>query len=56
MNLNEPKDITFIIAAVIVFLGLIGFLATIPVITDFAFWLVLLGYLLLAAGNMVKDL
>jgi hypothetical protein len=50
MKLNAPKQITWWIALVLAVVGLIGFLVTIPVVTDIAFWLELVaaGLLLLA--------
>ena len=55
MKLNEPKVITFWIAVVLALLGLIGqfFVAA---LAPYAFWLVLVGFIVLAAGNMVKGL
>ena len=57
MKLNRPKDITFIIAAILAVLGLIGSLGLISAITvGVSFWLVFVGFVLLAAGNMVAGL
>lgn len=55
MNLNAPKQVTFIVAAVLAVLGLIGYIGFTP-LTGVSFWLVLVGFLVLAAGNMVTDL
>lgn len=55
MKLNEPKVITFWIAVLLAVLGLLGFLA-IAALEPFAFWLVLVGFIVLAAGNLVKGL
>ena len=52
MKLNEPKVITFLIALVLAVLGLIAFF-----VADFkvyAFWLELVGFVVLALGNLVK--
>ena len=54
MKLNEPKVITFLIAAVLAVLGVIFFF--VPAVAAYAFWLVLVAFVLLAAGNMVKGL
>jgi hypothetical protein len=56
MKLNRPKDITFIVAAVLAVLGLIGAIASVPVLTAYSFWLVVIGFIVLAAGNMVAGL
>ena len=54
MKLSEPKVITFSIA---VLLGLIGLVAYfIPAMTIYAFWLVLVGLIVLALGNFLKGL
>ena len=56
MNLNQPKQITFIVAVVLAVLGLLGALVTIPVVSGAAIWFVLLGFIVLAAGNVVSGL
>ncbi|MBN1146568.1 MAG: hypothetical protein JXA78_04885 [Anaerolineales bacterium] len=56
MELNEPKVITFWIAVALAVIGLIAELVTIPVLSGFAFWLVVIAFILLAAGNLVKGL
>ena len=54
MKLSEPKVITFSIA---VLLGLIGLVAYfIPAMTIYAFWLVLVGLVVLVLGNFLKGL
>ena len=55
MKLSEPKIITFWIAVVFAVLGVLGFLA-VAALEPFAFWLVLVGFIILALGNMVKGL
>ena len=56
MKLSEPKVVTFWIAVVLAVLGVIASLVTVPVLSGFAFWLVVLGFVVLAAGNLVKGL
>ena len=56
MKLNKPKEITFWIAVALVVLGILasgGFLAP---LSGYAFWLVVAGFVLLALGNLVKNL
>ncbi len=50
MKLSAPKNYTFGIAVLLGVLGFIGSLVTIPLISSYAFWLVFLGFLLLALG------
>ena len=52
MKLSPPKHITFWVAVVLALLGLIGALVTVPVLTGASFWLVLVGFVVLAAGNL----
>lgn len=56
MNLNAPKNTTFYVAVVLAVLGLLGTIVTIPVVTGMAFWLVVIGFIVLAAGNLVSGL
>ena len=53
MRLSPPKQITFWIAVVLALLGVIASLVSIPVLSGFAFWLVVIGFVVLAAGNMI---
>jgi len=54
MKLSEPKVITFWIAVILAVLGVLASLVTIPVLSGFAFWLVVIGFVVLALGNLVK--
>ncbi len=56
MNISAPKQITFWIAVIVAVIGLISYLVTIPVLSGLAFWLVLLGFIILAAGNLFEGL
>jgi hypothetical protein len=56
MKLNQPRVITWWIAVILGALGLLAFLVTIPVLTDLAFWLVLVGLVLLAVATTTKGL
>jgi len=54
MKLSAPKNITFYIAAGLALIGFIGFfVAAMAVIAP---WLVLAGFVVLAAGNMLENL
>jgi hypothetical protein len=54
MQLSEPKVITFLIAVALGVLGVIFFF--IPSVATYAFWLVLVGLIVLALGNLLKGL
>lgn len=54
MKLNAPKQIIWIIAVILGVLGILGVLVTIPFISGYAFWLVTLGFALLALGTALK--
>ncbi|MEN8242266.1 MAG: hypothetical protein ABFS17_10125 [Chloroflexota bacterium] len=54
MRLTPPKKIVFWISVALVVIGIIGFFFTIPFVSGLAFWFVVVGYLLLAAGNTLK--
>jgi hypothetical protein len=56
MKLSQPKVITFWIAVILAILGVLATLVTIPVLTGFAFWLVVIGFIVLLLGNMVKGM
>ncbi len=54
MKLSAPKNITFYIAVILAVLALIGYF--IASLTPYAFWVMLVAFVLLAAGNLVKNL
>lgn len=56
MQLSAPKQITFIIAVVVAVVGLIATFVAIPVLSGYAFWLVVLGFIILAAANLMDNL
>ena len=56
MNLKAPKQITFWIAVVIAVVGVLAKLVTIPIVTGNSGWLILIAFLLLAAGNLFAGL
>lgn len=56
MNLSAPKNLTFWIAVVVAVVGVIASLVTIPVLSGFAFWLVVIAFIILAAGNLIDGL
>jgi len=56
MKLNRPKEITFWIAVVLVLLGIMAHLGSIPGLAAYAFWMVVAGFVLLALGNLMRNL
>ena len=56
LKLTEPKVVTFWIAVLLVLLGVLASEGIIAGLAIYAFWLVVAGFILLALGNLVKDL
>jgi len=56
MRLNAPRQVTWIIALILGILGLIGAVVTIAVLTDLAFWLVLVGLALMLLATLLEGL
>jgi hypothetical protein len=56
MKLSRPKDITFWIAVALVALGILASQGIISGLASYDFWLVIAGFVLLALGNLMKDL
>jgi multisubunit Na+/H+ antiporter MnhF subunit len=56
INLSAPKQITWVVALVLAVLGVLGYFVQISVITDAAFWLVLLGFVVLLLGTLLEGL
>jgi hypothetical protein len=56
MDLSAPKTITFIIAVVLAILGLAGHYGYIAATAPHAFLLLVIGFIVLAIGNLVRGL
>ncbi len=56
MKLNAPKKITWLISLIIGALGIVAHLVAIPVLSVYAFWLVVVGFVLLVLGTFLKGL
>jgi len=54
MRLNPPTKNVFYISIVLGILGFAGKLTTIPFVSTYAFWLLLIGFILLVLGNVLK--
>ena len=56
MKLSAPKTATWWIAVILGAVGVISYLTPVPTISDFAFWLVAIGLVILVLGTLLKDL
>jgi hypothetical protein len=56
MSLSAPKQITWIIAVVLGVIGILGKVVPIAAVAAYAFWLVTIGFILLALGALLKGL
>ncbi len=56
MPLSAPKQLTFWIAVILGVLGILGTFVTIPFVTAYAFWFLVVGFVLLALGNLMEGL
>ena len=56
MKLSPPKVVTFWIAVILAALGVLASQGIVPGLSGYAFWLVVVGFILLALANLVKDL
>jgi len=56
MKLSAPKQIVWIISLILGVLGVLSTFVAIPVITPYAFWVVVIAWLLLILATMMKGL
>jgi hypothetical protein len=56
MKLSAPKNLTWWIAVVVGVLGFLGNFVTLPVISGLSFWLLFIGFALLAVATFVEGL
>lgn len=54
MNLTPPTTVVFIVSVILAALAIIGKFAAIPFITENGFWVAIVAYVLLAAGNLFR--
>jgi hypothetical protein len=54
--LNAPKQIVFLVSLILVAAAVMGTLVAIPFVSAYAFWIAVLGYVLLAAGTALKGM
>ena len=56
MKLTPPTQNVFYVSVVLAVLGLLGSFVSIPFVSDYAFWFVLVAYVVLFLGNTMKGL
>lgn len=56
MNLSAPTQIVFLISLVVAILGILAGMGILVFLPISAFWLVTVGYVILAAGCMLKGM
>lgn len=54
MKLNAPKKVTWLVAVVLGVLGILAFFVTIPFVSAYAFWFVVVAFVLLALATYLK--
>jgi hypothetical protein len=56
MKLSAPKQVTWWVALVVGVVGILANLVTIPVLSGFAFWLVVVAFVLLILATFLQGL
>jgi len=56
MHLSPPKNITWWIAFVLGLLGLLGYMGNVAGLSAYAFWLVLVGLVLMLVATRTRNL
>jgi len=54
MKLTPPKKIVFMISLILVIISVVAHFIKIPIATQYQYWIMLVGYVLLAAGVALK--
>jgi hypothetical protein len=54
MNLSAPTQVVFLVSVILATLAIIGVIVAIPVISQYAFWVVTLAFVVLAADMLMK--
>jgi hypothetical protein len=54
MKLNAPSQTLWIISVVVGGLGILSHLVSIPNVSPYAFWLVVIGFILLVIATLTK--
>jgi hypothetical protein len=53
-KLSAPTQIVFLISLALAVIAVIGVFVSIPFVSLYAFWIAIIGYIVLAAGCMMK--
>ena len=56
MKLSAPKNVTWLIAVVLGLLGMLASVVNIPLVSDYNYLFVVVGFVLLALGTLLKGL
>ena len=54
MKINAPKKLTLLISLILAGVSLAGIFVTIPFVTVYAFWILLVAFCVLVAGCIFK--
>ena len=54
MNLSAPSQAVFWIAVVIAVLAIVSTFVVIPLVSQYAFWVAILAFVVLAGGTLMK--
>ncbi len=55
MRLSPPKIVVFWIAVALAAIGALSYLGIVPIEASTGFWALLIGFVLLALGNLLRD-
>ena len=55
-RLNAPTQLVFLISLVLAVLGVLAIFISIPIVSAYAFWFVVAGYVVLALGCIMKGM
>ena len=54
MKLNASTQVVFLISVALAILAVVSTFVAIPVVSAYAFWVAIVAYLVLVAGNVLK--
>lgn len=54
--MNAPRKVTYLIALIIGVLGIVASFVSIPFVSAYAFWFVVVGYVILLVACLIKGL
>jgi hypothetical protein len=53
-KLSAPTQVVFLISLILAIIAVIGVFVSIPFVSAYAFWIAIIGYIVLAAGCVLK--